>query len=82
MYQPDKEKASKLAKELLELFAASRDKKNDPEGRTATLGATIFFGMVLACISDVENREMMCDAAVGYSFQTDGFLEMEEGGHA
>jgi hypothetical protein len=50
-------------------------KQRDPEGRTLNLGVTMFFGAVLACIKTLEDRQLMCDAAIGYSLQCHQILE-------
>ena len=37
----------------------------------------MFMGAVLATIKSMEDRQMMCDAAMGYSFTTDRVLEKQ-----
>lgn len=46
----------------------------DPEGRAFTLGVTMFFGWIMAAVSE-EDREIMSQAALGYSFTIRDALE-------
>src|SRR5437016_6134639 len=65
---PNRELAADLAKELLDFTDGLRRKlgAQDPEGRTLSLGITMFFGMVLATVKELEDRETMAGAAVGF----------------
>ena len=61
---------------LWEAGKAAKDRTaNDPEGRSFTLGATMFFGVILAAIKSWDDRRIMCDAAMSYSMDVGRILE-------
>jgi hypothetical protein len=64
-YHPNPKDTMLVVDALWTAFSASKDQisTNDPEGRSATLGATMFFGLVLGVVRKMEDRTTMCDAA-------------------
>jgi len=72
MMTPNRELAVNLAKELLDFTDGLRGTvcTQDPEGRTLSLGVTMFFGAFMAAVKEWEDRETMAGAALGYSVTT------------
>ena len=74
-YRPNKDVAGDICGRLLEVTGElSRELENDPEGRTLSLGVTMFFGTFMSAI-DEDGRQMMCDAAQGYALQATELLD-------
>jgi hypothetical protein len=76
-YHPNPKDTMLVVDALWTAFSASKDQisTNDPEGRSATLGATMFFGLVLGVVRKMEDRTTMCDAAMGYSLGANEALD-------
>ena len=71
-YQPDKSRALDICKALLDEANKQREElgTRDPEGRTLSLGVTLFMGIFMSSIKDFRDREELAHAAVGYSMIT------------
>jgi hypothetical protein len=83
MSTPNKHDADRLASALKDVVASMEREfgDRDPEGRSLSLGITMFFGMMLAMTRSLEDRQMMCETAMGYSFAADKVLaELEQQG--
>jgi hypothetical protein len=79
MTRPNKEEAWNICDRLMKLTWELRDQlgQRDAEGRTLSLGVTMFMGAFMSAI-DVEGRELMCDAAQGYAITMRGALDHRE----
>ena len=77
MNPPDKAIAGAVLDRLMQLVFALRAEfdARDVEGRALNLGVVMFFGAVMAAIKEWEDREDMCQAALGYSMQASDLLE-------
>jgi hypothetical protein len=79
MTPPNKEYAGiicdRLGKALFEARAELADR--DPEGRALSLGVTMFMGMFMSTITGMADRQLMCDAAIGYSLRASEFLSKQ-----
>jgi hypothetical protein len=77
MKPPNKEYAGivcdRLGRALFDARAelAGRD---DPEGRALSLGVTMFMGMFMSAITNMDDRMQLCEAAIGYSLQADDLI--------
>lgn len=77
MNPPNAEVAVDIAEQLL---AASNSlmqhyKASDPEGRTFSIGVTMFFGIFLSAIASEDDRRIACDAALGYALIPERVLD-------
>jgi hypothetical protein len=74
-YRPDRSLAADLCRHLLDATEAFREARlsNDPEGRTMSLGVSMFTGVVMAAVP-FDRRDEMCDAMQGFALTADETL--------
>ena len=78
MNPPNRDIAEVVLDRLMNVaFAASAEfrEHGDAEGRALNLGVVMFFGAFMSAVTKWDDREAMCQAALGYSMRAADALE-------
>jgi hypothetical protein len=78
-YRPNKREAADICERLMALTEQCRQEiaDHDPDGRTLSLGVTLFAGTFMAAVPE-QYRQLMLDVMQGYALTTETVIRRRQ----